>query len=151
MSGASEILSEAKVQACIAALHNMAPNSVGDRFNFELRKFDESTGEYIFRCVTSSWMQNVAGKLHGGITATIADQAMGYVVFSLIPLGSSAATAQMNLNYMRPLVPEESLTVKVKVMSLGKTLIHLFCQISHESDPGKVCMSATSVYSFKHK
>lgn len=69
----SEHSMEQLLRLRIAQLHEAAPDSIGDLFQFELLSCDNETGKYRFRCRTQPWMRNPAGTLHGGMSAAIAD------------------------------------------------------------------------------
>ena len=61
----------------IRELHRIAPGSIGDQMQYEV--LDGEEGVYKMRCRTFDWMRNGPGTLHGGMCATIVDQAMGFV------------------------------------------------------------------------
>jgi 1,4-dihydroxy-2-naphthoyl-CoA hydrolase len=42
------------------------------------------------------------GAAHGGVVATVVDQALGSAVFPLVPLGTWPATLEFKLNYLAP-------------------------------------------------
>jgi uncharacterized protein (TIGR00369 family) len=63
---------------------------------------------------------NAAGVLHGGVTATVADSAMGIAV--TMRLGRIAATTvEMKLNYLRP-VRGGRVTARARILRMGTTL-----------------------------
>jgi uncharacterized protein (TIGR00369 family) len=63
---------------------------------------------------------NAAGVLHGGVTATVADTAMGIAV--TMQLGRIAATTvEMKLNYLRP-VASGTVTARARILRMGSTL-----------------------------
>lgn len=133
----------------IAQLHNAAPGSIGDLFQFELVSCSEAEGEYSFRCQTLPWMRNPAGTLHGGMSAAAADQAMGFLAFCLMPSEGFAPTIQMQTEYHYPLLPGKELFVKVTVTSISRSMVHLRCEISHSERKERVCVSATGIYYFQ--
>ncbi|KON89220.1 thioesterase [Sporosarcina globispora] len=59
-----------------------------------------SEEECILTIPLSSLVNNPLGILHGGITATIIDSAMGTLAASLLPEGFGAVTTQLNVHYL---------------------------------------------------
>ena len=147
MSGASDM--EAVVRSRIALLHRAVPGSIGDQMAFELTDCDPEQGEYTLRCRTFDWMRNVAGTLHGGMCATVVDQAMGFIAYCVKPGEGTAPTVQMQVTYHRPLIPGEDVTVKVRVVSVTRSLMHLTAEAALASAPAKVCLTAVGTYFYK--
>ena len=137
-------LDEPSVARSIAGLHTKAPGSVGDLFEFQVLEECREKGEYTLRCKTQVWMQNVIGTLHGGMCATIVDQAMGFVAFSYLCGKGNAPTIQLQLNYHKPLVPGEDVIVHIRVVSVTKNLISMTCEASRASDPDRICLTASA-------
>jgi uncharacterized protein (TIGR00369 family) len=81
--------------------------------------------------------------------ATLVDQAMGCVAFCAKPGDGTAPTVQMNVTYHRPLRPGQDVLIKVRVISAGKTLMHLAADAYLEDQPDKLCLSSTAVYCYK--
>lgn len=133
----------------IHQLHEVAPDSIGDLLAFRVVSCDRSQGEYVFRCQTFPWMRNAAGTLHGGMAASIVDQAMGFVAFCIKPGEGFTPTVEMQLSYHRPLFPGEPVVVKVQALSQSRSLIHFFAEVFREKGPEKLCVSGSSVYFFK--
>lgn len=144
MSGESNAL--LRLREALEGLHTVAPDTVGDRLGFSLEEVQGNT--YRFRCTVEPWMANVAGTLHGGMAAAIADQAMGFVVYAIQPGAGFSPTVEMQLSFHRPLRAEGELLVKVEVLTAGKSLMHLRAEIFSASAPEKLCVSATAVYAF---
>jgi uncharacterized protein (TIGR00369 family) len=66
-------------------------------------------------------LMNGSGVLHGGVTATVADAAMGMGLIHLLGKGCSITTVEMKINYLRP-VTEGKVVARSYVLRLGKTL-----------------------------
>jgi len=47
-------------------------------------------------------IQNSLGIVHGGVTATLIDSAMGTLAISLLPEGQTSVTTQLNIHYIAP-------------------------------------------------
>ena len=57
--------------------------------------------------------------LHGGVTATLLDTALGYAVMSLAAKGFHAVTAQLNVNFTRPAMKGDRLEATGRVLHAG--------------------------------
>lgn len=80
-------------------------------------------GEVIFVGDPQPGFFNPLGTIHGGWTAAILDSAMACAVHSTLKPGEAYTTAQMSLNYVRPVMPGMGLLRCVgKVISRGRTL-----------------------------
>lgn len=149
MSGASKLQTVAEaIRQTIGGLHALAPDTIGDRLQFSLTGWDEAAGEYTFRCETAPWMANATGTLHGGLSAAVVDQAMGFVVYCVQPGPGFSPTVQMQLSYHRPLIPGKPVTVRVWVVTRGRTLMHLRAEAAQAEALDKLCVSATAVYQY---
>ncbi len=147
MSGASEL--GRRVADRIAELHEIAPGSIGDQMGYEVLEAGED--HILLRCRTFDWMRNGPGTLHGGMCATVVDQAMGFVAYCIKPGEGTAPTVQMQVEYHRPLIPGESVMVDVEVVSQTKSLMHLSSRAALESAREKVCLTASATYFYKEK
>lgn len=137
------------VRGRIAQLHEVAPGSIGDLMCYELLSCDGEAGLYHMRCKTFDWMRNGPGTLHGGMCATIVDQAMGFIAYCCKPGEGIAPTVQMQVEYHRPLIPGETVLVDVRLVSSTRSLMHLSAKVYPESAPDRLCLSATSVFFYK--
>lgn len=139
----------ASVRDRIRQLHEYAPDSIGDRMDYQLISCTGGGREYFFQCRTFDWMRNAPGTLHGGMCATVVDQAMGFVAYCIKPGEGIAPTVQMQVEYHRPLIPGKEVLVRVQVVSAGKTLMHLSAQAYQADQPDALCLSATGLYYYK--
>lgn len=57
--------------------------------------------------------------LHGGVTATLLDTALGYAVMSLAAAGFHAVTVQLNVNFTRPSMKGDQLEAVGRVLHAG--------------------------------
>ena len=137
-----------KLLVCVEGIQKTAPDSIGAMLNFSLLSCDEERDIYCFRCDTAGWMRNINGTLHGGVCATILDQAMGFVVRCIQPGNGISPTAEMQISYHRPVIPGEKLDIMVQVLSRGRSLMHLRAEAGM-TGTDKLCISATAVYCYK--
>lgn len=133
----------------IAQLHRQAPDSIGSLLQFRVEACDEPKGNYCLCAQTSEWMRNAFGSLHGGMFATIMDQAMGFVAMYL--MGGTAVTPsiQLNVTYYRPAKAGGELSVKVHVDAVTKSIMYLRAEITERTNPERLLASATGIYAIK--
>lgn len=146
---AEDISMKETVRNRIALLHEVVPGSIGDQMQFQLVDCDPDRGVYTLSCKTFDWMRNVAGTLHGGMCATIVDQAMGFIAYCVKPGEGIAPTVQLQVTYHRPLIPGEDVLVKIRVISVTKSLMHLAAEASLAGSPDRVCLTSTASYFYK--
>ena len=133
----------------IALLHQVVPGSIGEMMDFQLLSCDPEAGTYTLSCKTYPWMRNVAGTLHGGMCATIVDQAMGFISYCVKPGEGTAPTIQLQVSYHRPLIPGEDVLVNIQMVSVTRSLMSLRCDAALASSPEKLCISASGTYFYK--
>ena len=147
MNAASDM--EQQVRARIAEIGQKVPGSIGDMMHFELVECDPAHGDYVMSCTTEPWMRNFAGTLHGGMCATILDQAMGFIAYCLKAGPGIAPTVQIEVDYHRALVPGEDVLVKVHVVSATRSLMNLTSEAMQSSQPDRICLSGSGIYFYK--
>ena len=65
------------------------------------------------------YQQGYPGRMHGGIVATLLDEAMGWAVYGAQQWG---ATARLNVRFRRPVVPGDTLRIEMTLVRLrGRT------------------------------
>lgn len=133
----------------LAQLHELAPESAGDLLRLQPLEYDPKRQEVLFSGKTEVWMRNPQGILHGGISAMIADQAMGTLAFCVKPGEGIAPAIELHVNYHRPLIPGEGVLMRVRLIAQTKTLIHTSAELYRESAPEKLCVTASGTYFFK--
>lgn len=138
-----------KVRRRIAQVDASIPGSIAEMLRFEV--VGEDKGDIVMTCGTMPWMRNSAGTLHGGLCATILDQAMGFVSCCLKEGNDIAPTVQMSISYHRPLHPGEQVIVKVHVVSVTHSLMNLTAEASQATCPEKICLSGSSMYFVRQK
>lgn len=147
MSAANDM--GAVVRRRIAQISEEVPGSIGDMMQFQLLDCDVEKGDYIMSCQTLPWMRNYAGTLHGGMCATILDQAMGFISYCLKPGEGTAPTVQIEVDYHRPIIPGEDVIVKVHVVTATRSLMNLTSEAVQASNPEKICLSGSGIYFYK--
>jgi uncharacterized protein (TIGR00369 family) len=69
-------------------------------------------------CRLRKELLNFAGVLHGGVTATLADVAVGQ---ALKKQGRNCTTVELKINYLRPITGRK-VTARSHLLRIGKTL-----------------------------
>ncbi len=69
-------------------------------------------------CPLRKELLNFSGILHGGVTATLADVAVGQ---ALVKRGHKSTTVELKINYLRP-VTGRKITARSHLLRTGKTL-----------------------------
>ena len=77
-------------------------------------------GRATWRLVVAEQHLRTHGILHGGVVATLLDTAMGRAVSTLCRDDQSAVTAQLNVNFIRPVWIGETLTITGEVQHSGR-------------------------------
>lgn len=70
-------------------------------------------------CRLREELHNMAGVLHGGVTATLVDVAAG---MAIMHRGHVATTVELKVNYLRP-VTGRKVTARSRLLRIGKTLV----------------------------
>ena len=143
---AMEISLEEKVRARVAALKTLAPGSIGTQMDYQVLGYQEESKEFTMLCHTFDWMRNGFGALHGGMCATVVDQAMGFVAHCCKMDDGTAPTVQLSVDYHRPLVPGEDVLVKVKIISVSRNLMRFTAEAYRAAEPDKLCLTGSSIF-----
>src|SRR5699024_11828470 len=78
-------------------------------------------GDIAISVETRSDFSNPLGTVHGGISATLLDSALGCAVHSLLPAGTLYTTLELSINYVRAAsVDGSTLTAAGQVIHRGR-------------------------------
>jgi uncharacterized protein (TIGR00369 family) len=83
--------------------------------------------------------------VHGGAIATLADEALATVAFTLADEGQSTVTADLKVDFLRPAKPGR-LLARASVRHRTKRLA--FCEATVEHDGGEIVAEARAVIAF---
>jgi len=72
-------------------------------------------------CKMRDELRNLAGLLHGGVTATMADAAVGIAIASHFRGSRRTTTVELKINYLRP-IAEGKATARARLLRVG---VHL--------------------------
>ena len=101
-------------------------------------------GDYI----VSTWQpsdtfQGWINTLHGGIQATLIDEAAGWVVFR--KLRTSGYTSKMDIRYIKPVSTAEG-PVTLKARLINQKMMMAFIEVKLYDSHEELCADATCVY-----
>ena len=63
-------------------------------------------GKVRFGTELGGWQMNIGGMIHGGLTATLCDSALGCAIHTTVPQGMAYTTSELNVNFVRPVSPQ---------------------------------------------
>ena len=93
-------------------------------------KFEREEGEVISRLTMTAEYAGYQDFVHGGIIATMLDEAMGWAVFTLAD--QYAVTRSLQVDYRRPVQVGKALVVKASVIEKDEATIRLEARIENE-------------------
>lgn len=99
-----------------------------------------------YRYQTEDWMRNPAGITHGGMLATMLDNAMGMTAFIVLPRNSIAPTAELHVSYLRPVPVGQSIRIAVTVDHISSRMIRMRATMWIESREDAPCVTGQAVY-----
>ena len=80
-------------------------------------------GRVLFEVDPGEYHYNPIGSVHGGMTATLCDSAMGCSVHTRLPMGVGWTTLELHVNFIRGITFETGrLTCTGTVLHLGRTI-----------------------------
>ena len=70
---------------------------------FGIQPTDVGPGRATFRMPVTPWLEDGAGVYWGGVSALVADAALGCSIWTTLPPGKSVATSELSLSFVRPM------------------------------------------------
>lgn len=110
--------------------------------NFQFVGLNQEKNAYVYRMTITDVLKNRFKILHGGITATFIDTAMGSTVFKLLGENAKAVTADLSVRFLAP-GESGNLFAYVYVIKQGKTIITLESKVVDEKEKLIATASAT--------
>ena|SRR5579859_6597064 len=71
-----------------------------------MRMAEVGEGRAVFAVEPAEYHYNPLGTVHGGVTATLLDTALGCAIQSMLPSETGYTTIELKVNYLRPLTAE---------------------------------------------
>ena len=103
-----------------------------------MRMAEVSEGRAVFTFEPAEYHYNPLGTVHGGVTATILDSALGCAIQSMLPAETGYTTVELKVNYLRPL------TVKTGTVYCEGKIIHVGGRIA--TAEGRLTDAAGKLY-----
>ena len=133
----------------VEVMYGNYKGTIAEMLKFDVVSCDDENETYVFKCRTEPWMANHYGTLHGGICATIMDQAMGMVCSCLKKGYGTCTTLQLESDYHRPIPAGEDILVQVHVMSVTRTVINMTCELINPAKPDKFSVTGSSIFFYR--
>lgn len=86
----------------------------------DIRPVSAQPGRAEFEMTVDDHHLRTLGLLHGGVTATLLDTAMGYSAVTTAPEKHYVLTVQLNANYIRPAWHGETLRASGEIVHTGR-------------------------------
>lgn len=109
-----------------------------------VERVDGGAGAVVYRFVPQPWMANPAGVVHGGVLATMLDNAMGMTAAACC--GGMTPTVELQLSYLRPVALDEPVFVRVTLRRAGGLLIRLTAELWQGADADMPAVTATGTF-----
>jgi len=108
----------------------ISPSPFGRWLNGTLMAVEE--GELTVEVIVRKDMCNPGGILHGGVATGMMDDVIGMTVFSM---GTQVfySTVNLSVDFLFGAKPDEKLTVKSKIVRMGKKIAHAEGEIRNET------------------
>lgn len=119
-------------------------DTIIEMMKIELVSCDYQEKSITLRFPVLPWQINPIGTLHGGLSATAADDAGGLLT-QLLTMTKITPTVYLNTSYLSPVMMGDCLVVKAKVERQGKRLIHVHMQGWAEST-GEMAIAAMGAF-----
>jgi uncharacterized protein (TIGR00369 family) len=113
------------------------------RTHFEFHGVFYPPDRYELKATITPYMLNIANYVHGGITAYIADSAMGTLVNALLPPDCGAVTSDLNIHYLAP-GQGQHLVADAVLLHMGKRTAVTECKV--RNDAGKLIAMVTASF-----
>ncbi len=116
---------------------------IEEMMNFQYVQYVEEEDCYIHRMCVTDELKNRYKMLHGGITATFIDTAMGAAAIQALGEETSAVTIDLQVHFLSP-GKEGWLYVYTKLIKQGKTIITMESKVRDERE--KLIATASSTF-----
>ncbi|MCH8830155.1 MAG: PaaI family thioesterase [Planctomycetes bacterium] len=103
-------------------------------------------GKAVFRLTVEQRHLRTLGLLHGGVTATLLDTAMGFAAVTKAPPGHHVVTVQLNMNFLRTVRESERLEVSAVIEHSGRKTAVAQAEIRNGEDKLVALGTATFMY-----
>lgn len=105
--------------------------------------FSQKTAHYIY--MVDPWGKNPADILHGGMSASLFDMAMGITAHALSE-ANFTPTVQLQVQYLKPIPINCTLHFVVKITSITKTLITATAEAWINDESSVIVATSSATY-----
>lgn len=110
-----------------------------------MRIVEVEWGVATFTLTPCESLYNPMGMVHGGVTATLLDSAMGCAVQSELPAGVRYTTLELTANYLRPIVADTGpVRCRARVVHRGGTVATAEARAWREADDELLAHATTT-------
>lgn len=130
------------IHAAETGEYNCFGCSPGNKHGLHL-EFWLDGGEVVAKWQPQKDYEGWLGVLHGGIQATLLDEAAAWLVF--VNLKTSGVTAAMNVAYTKPVyISKGEITIRATLISVEKRMANIGCTL--QDGEGEICARADVTY-----
>lgn len=114
---------------------------IAELIGMQMAEVDE--GRVVFTIQPAEYHYNPLGTVHGGVTATLLDSALGCTVQSMLPAGTGYTTLELKVNYLRPMTSKTGTVYSEgKIIHIGGRIATAEARVTDAS--GKLYAHATT-------
>jgi len=95
----------------------------------------------VMEVLVSDIHRNYFGGAHGGLLATLVDT-VSFFPRPLLPSGTVCTTTNLNVTYVRPAIPGDTLTARAELLHIGRRTASVSVQITNQE--GKLVTHGTA-------
>jgi uncharacterized protein (TIGR00369 family) len=119
----------------------LPPPPIAELIGMQITEVDE--GCVVFAAEPAEYHYNPLGTVHGGVTATLLDSALGCAIQSLLPSGTGYTTLELKVNYLRPITSKTGTVYSEgKIIHMGGRIATAEARVTDAS--GKLYAHATT-------
>lgn len=127
-------------------LYHSNPGTFLEIMHPQIIAYDAQPPSLLLQFQMKPWMRNPRNTIHGGIIASMADISMGGLARLMLHAGAGLPTAELSVNYLRPVPFQQSVRVKSFCRKQGHSLVFLNCQGFLPSEPSETLFTASAVF-----
>ncbi len=141
MSAAPTALTPAELARLHAAFAEVAYARL-----LELELTEVGRGAAVVSLTLRPELTRMAGIMHGGALASLADTAAGFAVLSLLAITEQTVTVDLTLHFLRP-VKGGQITAHARVLRAGRRLVTVAIEVMDEAQ--ELVASALTTYAVR--
>jgi len=127
-------------------LHAALQREVPFLEHLDIRPLSAGGGKAAFEMEVGDVHLRTLGMVHGGVTASLLDTAVGFAAITVAPPGHHVVTVQLNMNFTRPLQAGETLRATAEVLHAGKRTAVVQAEVRTAAGELAAVATATMMY-----